>query len=497
MNTADTQWRQRAQSLTLPQQFLVGDRHCAAHSGRTFEIVSPMTGRVFTSLPAADAIDVDRAVAVARKTFESGVWSGMPPTERKKKLVRLAGLIERHRDELALMDTLCMGMPISIASNYCVQWAINCFEWFGEAIDKVYDEVAPTAQSVLATITREPIGVVGIVLPWNWPAGLLGWKVPPALAMGNSVVLKPDEQSSLSALRIAALALEAGIPEGVLNVVTGGAAVGEAIGRHEDVDAVAFTGSTQVGKLFMTYSAQSNMKPVWLECGGKSPNIIFADAPDLQAAAQSAAFGIFINTGQVCAAGSRLIVEESVRDEVVAMIADVSKLFVPADPLDAQTMLGPIAKAGQLQRVMGYIAAGQQEGARLVVGGKRIDEAGGGFYVEPTVFDGVDNEMKIAQEEIFGPVLAAITFSSTQEAITIANRSKYGLAGSVWTRDFSKAQTVARALRAGSVSINSHAEDAHDVTVPFGGYKQSGFGRDKSLHALGKYAQLKTTWIKL
>lgn len=497
MSMTIDQWRERAGALTLPKQFLVGGRENAAQSGRSFDVISPMDGRAFTSLPDGGAADVDRAVRAARKTFESGAWSRMAPADRKKRLLRLVALIESHRDELALLDTLCMGMPISISTGYCVQWAINCFEWFGEAIDKLYDEVAPTSSSVLATVTREPVGVVGIVLPWNWPTGLLGWKLPPALAMGNSVVLKPDEQTSLSALKIAALALEAGIPEGVLNVVTGRAEVGEAIGRHADIDSVAFTGSTQVGKLFLKYSAESNMKAVWLECGGKSPNIIFADAPDLDAAAHNAAAAVFINTGQVCAAGTRLIVEESVRDRVVAAIAEASKNFLPGNPLDPRTILGPLSKAAQLQRVVSYIDHGQQEGARLVFGGKHVNEEGGGYYVEPTLFDKVDNCMRIAQDEIFGPVLATITFASVQEAIDIANTTQYGLAGAVWTRDFGKAQTVARALRAGSISVNCYGDDVHDVTVPFGGYKQSGFGRDKSLHALSKYAQLKTTWIKL
>lgn len=497
MSVAIDHWRERAKALTLPRQFLVGGRESAAHSGRSFDVISPMNGRAFASLPDGGAADVDHAVRVARKVFESGGWSRMAPGERKKRMLRLAALIERHRDELALLDTLCMGMPIAIATGYCVQWAINGFEWFGEAIDKLYDEVAPTSSSVLATIMREPVGVVGIVLPWNWPSGLLGWKLPPALAMGNSIVLKPDEQTSLSALRIATLALEAGIPEGVVNVVTGRAEVGEAIGRHADIDTVAFTGSTQVGKLFLKYSAESNMKAVWLECGGKSPNIIFADAPDLDAAARSAAAAVFINTGQVCAAGTRLIVEESVRDPVVAAITEASKNFVPGDPLDPRAILGPVSKAAQLRRVLSYIEYGQQDGARLVFGGKRVDEEAGGYYIEPALFDGVDNRMRIAQDEIFGPVLATIPFKSVQEAIELANTTQYGLAGAVWTRDFSKAQTVARAIRAGSISVNCYGEDAHDVTVPFGGYKQSGFGRDKSLHALSKYAQLKTTWIKL
>ena len=495
--TATVDWRARAESLQVPRAILIGGWRGAAQSGKTYDVVSPRNGRIIATLPECDRGDVDRAVTEARRSFDSGVWADMAPKERKKRLRRLAELIDAHRGELALMDSMCMGVPISIAMNYCVQWAVNGFEWYGEAIDKIYDEVAPTEKSVVATITREPVGVVAAVLPWNWPVGLLGWKVPPALAAGNSVVLKPDEQSSLSALRIAELALEAGIPEGVFNVVTGGPAVGEAIGRHPDIDVVGFTGSTEVGKLFLKYSAESNMKPVWTECGGKSPNIVFADAPDLDETARESAMAIFINTGQVCAAGPRLIVEESVRERVIDILSQVGKSMRPADPLLADTLLGPIAKATQLERVLSYIAIGQSEGARLRLGGERINQNSGGFFVEPTVFDAVDNTMRIAQEEIFGPVLSVISFRTTEEAIALANDTSYGLASAIWTRDLSKAHRVSRAIRAGSVSVNCYGADAHDMTVPFGGYKQSGFGRDKSLHALDKYMQLKTTWIKL
>ncbi|MDE2305567.1 MAG: aldehyde dehydrogenase [Gammaproteobacteria bacterium] len=490
-------WHARSQSLKLPTEILIDGKFCGAQSGKTYEVVNPATGRAVARLPDCGAADVDRAVAAARRSFESGVWSGLAPRERKKVLKKLSELIDAHREELALMDSISMGMPIAIASGYCVQWAVNCFEWYGEAIDKIYDEVAPTDRGVFATITREPVGVVGAVLPWNWPTGLLGWKVPPALATGNSVVLKPDEQTSLSALKIAALALEAGLPPGVFNVVTGGPVVGEAIGRHMDIDVVGFTGSTEVGKLFLKYAAESNMKPVWTECGGKSPNIVFADAPNLQEAAQESALAIFLNTGQICAAGSRLIVEESVKDQVLEIISAVGQSLKPSDPLRGDTMLGPIAKASQLERVMSYIAIGAKEGAKLRIGGSRVNEASGGFFVEPTVFDRVDNSMRIAQEEIFGPVLSTISFRSVEEAIALANKTTYGLASAVWTGSLSKAHKVSRAIRAGAVSVNCYAADAHDVTVPFGGYKQSGFGRDKSLHALDKYVQLKTTWMKL
>ena len=490
-------WHVRARGLNLQTRPFIGGRFDDAPAERAFDCVSPIDGKRIASLADVGARGVDAAVTAARKAFESGVWADMAPRARKKVMLKLAALVDQHREELALLDTLCMGMPISISKDYCVQWAINALEWYGEAIDKLYDEVAPTDRSVLALITREPVGVVGAVLPWNWPMGLLGWKVPPALAAGNSVVLKPDEQTSLSALRFAGLAQEAGLPEGVLNVVTGGPAVGEAIGRHPDIDVVGFTGSTEVGKLFMKYSAESNMKPVWTECGGKGPNIVFADAPDLAVAAQTAAFMIFLNTGQVCAAASRLIIEESARDQVLEIIKGVGQALAPADPLEAQTMLGPIAKASQLERVLEFIDTGRKEGARLVTGGGRARIESGGFFIEPTVFDGVRNDMRIAQEEIFGPVLSTITFRTPEEAVAIANASTYGLSGAIWTQNLSKAHTLARALRCGSVAVNAYSDDAHDITVPFGGYKQSGFGRDKSLHALDKYTQLKTTWVKL
>ena len=490
-------WHVRARGLNLQTRPFINGRFDDAPAERAFDCVSPIDGKRIASLAEVGARGVDAAVTAARKAFESGVWANMAPRARKKVMLKLAALVDQHREELALLDTLCMGMPISISKDYCVPWAINALEWYGEAIDKLYDEVAPTDRSVLALITREPVGVVGAVLPWNWPMGLLGWKVPPALAAGNSVVLKPDEQTSLSALRFAGLAQEAGLPDGVLNVVTGGPAVGEAIGRHPDIDVVGFTGSTEVGKLFMKYSAESNMKPVWTECGGKGPNIVFADAPDLAVAAQTAAFMIFLNTGQVCAAASRLIIEESAREQVLEVIKGVGQALAPADPLEAQTMLGPIAKASQLERVLGYIETGRKEGARLVTGGGRARIESGGFFIEPTVFDGVRNDMRIAQEEIFGPVLSTITFRTPEEAVAIANASNYGLSGAIWTQNLSKAHTLARALRCGSVAVNAYSDDAHDMTVPFGGYKQSGFGRDKSLHALDKYTQLKTTWVNL
>ena len=389
-----------------------------------------------------------------------------------------------------------MGKPIGDSSRIDIPAVVNCIRWNAEAVDKIYDEVAPTGDDAVAMLVREPMGVIGAVVPWNFPLLMAAWKMGPALATGNSMVIKPAEQSPLTMIRAAELAVEAGLPEGVLNVVPGfGETAGQALGRHMDVDAIAFTGSGEVGKLFMKYSGESNMKRVTLECGGKTPNIIMADAPDLDAAATAAAWGIFFNQGEVCNAGSRLLVEEKVRDEVVEKVMKVAQTLRVGDPLDPATQMGAMVDEGQMERVLGYIEKGQSEGADVKLGGKRIMAESGGYYIEPTVFDGVKNDMTIAQEEIFGPVLSTISFGDYDEAIKIGNDTIYGLAAAVWTSDIKKAHRAAKALRAGSVWVNCF--DAGDMSTPFGGYKQSGFGRDKSLHALEKYTELKTIWIDL
>ena len=411
-------------------------------------------------------------------------------------LVRFAELIQKNANELALLETLDMGKPILMARHGDLRAVTECVRWYGEAIDKLYDEIAPTPRDALALITREPIGVVGAVVPWNFPLLMAAWKFAPALATGNSVVLKPAEQSPLSALRIAELAVEAGIPPGVFNVVPGfGETAGQALGRHMDEDALAFTGSTEVGKLFLKYAAESNMKSVSLECGGKTPNIVFADAPDLDDAAKGAADGIFYNSGQVCDAASRLLVEDSIHDEFLSKVAAFAKRYQPGDPLNERTQMGSMVDATQTRRVLDFIDAGKNEGAKLALGGKQVRQETGGYYIEPTIFDGVDNQMSIAREEIFGPVLSTITFRTEEEAIKLANDSKYGLEANLWTNDLSKAHSMARALRAGTVTVNTR--DGGGIEVPFGGYKQSGYGRDKSLHAFHKYTQLKTTYIKI
>ena len=489
-------WHGRALSLKARGEAVINGQRVPAIDGATFASLSPIDGRQLALVAAGDARDIDAAVKVARLTFERGDWSHQTPAARKRALQRFAELIEAATEELALLETLDMGKPINDALNVDVPATARCIRWYGEAIDKIYGEIAPTPRDSLALITREPVGVVGAIVPWNFPMIMAAWKIGPVLASGNSLVLKPSEKSPLSALRLAELAIEAGIPPGVFNVVPGfGHTAGKALALHMDVDAIAFTGSTATGKLVAEYAAQSNLKRVSLECGGKSPNIVMADYPDLKRAARAAAAAIFFNQGEMCSAGSRLLVQESIRDALLEEVVAIAKALPPGDPLDVTTRLGALVDESQTKRVVDYIGTGRGEGATVAVGGARVREGSGGCYVEPTVFAGVRPEMRIAREEIFGPVLAAITFRDLDEAIRIGNDVVYGLAAAVWTRDITAAHRAARTLRAGTVYINCY--DADDLTVPFGGFKQSGNGRDKSLHAFEKYTELKTTWIDL
>jgi len=402
----------------------------------------------------------------------------------------------QHAEELALLETLDMGKPIKYSQSVDVPAAANCIRWYGEAIDKMYDEIAPTAESSLALITREPVGVVGAIVPWNYPLIMSAWKIAPALAAGNSVVLKPSEKSPLSALRLAEIALEAGIPVGVFNVVPGyGHEAGAALALHMDVDCIAFTGSTAVGKKILQMAGQSNLKRAWTELGGKSANIVCADCPSLDAAVSAAIGSIYFNQGESCNAPSRLFVEASIKEQFMEKALALMPRFQPGDPLDEATVMGAIVDAAQMQTVMGYIEAGKAGGARLRSGGTAARVDSGGFYIAPTLFDQVDGTMRIAREEIFGPVLSVLSFTDIKDAVRQANATPYGLQAAVWTRDLTKAIQSARALRAGTVHVNQYDND--DMTVPFGGVKQSGNGRDKSLHAIDKYTELKTTWIQI
>ncbi|MEV5753721.1 aldehyde dehydrogenase [Actinoallomurus sp. NPDC052308] len=495
MHATHEELLRRAKELDLPAQHHIDGRD-EAGGGASFAVVSPRDGQVLAEVADAGVAEVDAAVAAARRAFDSGPWPRLAPVERGRALLRLADLLEEHRADLALTISLEMGKPIGESHAIELRAAIGTFRWYGQLADKLADEVPQTAADALALVTREPTGVVGAVVPWNFPLTLASWKVAPALAAGCTVVLKPSEWSPLSALMVGRLATEAGLPPGVLNVVAGdGPTAGRALGLHPGVDVLAFTGSTAVGRHFLRYAADSNLKRVWLELGGKSPNIILPDAPDLEQAAATAAWGIFFNQGEMCTAPSRLLVHCSVAERVVEAVVERARALRVGDPLDPGTEMGALARQSHLERVMGHVRTGLDEGARLRAGGEPILAESGGSYLRPTVFDQVAPGSRLAREEIFGPVLSVLTFDDLDEAVALANDTEYGLAAGLWTSDLSTAHKVARALRAGTVWVNCYEEG--DLTVPFGGVKQSGNGRDKSVHALEKYTELKTTWIQL
>jgi gamma-glutamyl-gamma-aminobutyraldehyde dehydrogenase len=476
--------------------FIDGEFRDAA-SGETFVTENPATGRPLASVAAGDTADIDAAVGAARRAVDDGRGWKRAPAERKRILLDFADLLESNAEELALLDSLEAGKPITDCRDVDLPDTVKTFRWFAEAIDKVFDSVAPTGQDALALIVREPIGVVGAVLPWNFPILMAAWKAAPALAAGNSMVIKPAELTSLSTIRMAELAVEAGMPEGVLNVVPGlGETAGQALGRHMNVDMLSFTGSTEVGRFFLKYAAESNLKRITLEMGGKSPQVVLADAPDLDRVAEQVLFAGLVNMGENCSCGSRLLVDRSVRDDLVERLVDGLKAWPVGDPQDPETRLGPMIERPHLDKVLGYIEAGRAEGARVVTGGERTRTDSGGYFVAPTIFDDVRNTMRIAREEIFGPIISLVPFDDEDEAVTLANQTNYGLAASVYTTNLDRAIRVSRAIKAGTVGVNAYSEG--DVTTPFGGFKESGFGgRDKGLEAFDQYTEKKTIWFAL
>ncbi len=493
-------WHDRAQALIddrrLDGRAWINGQRVAARDEQTFECRSPIDGRLLVPVARGQAADIDAAVQGARQAFDDRRWAGKAPAIRKRILLRFAELINQHKDELALLETLDMGKPIQHSLGVDVPAAARAIAWYAEAIDKVYDEVAPTADSGLALIQREPMGVIGAIVPWNYPLIMAAWKLGPALATGNSVVLKPSEKSPLTALRLGELAQKAGLPDGVLQVVPGfGHEAGEALALHMEVDAIGFTGSTRVGRAMLGYAGQSNLKRVFNELGGKSAFIVFDDSDAIERAVDAVATGIFFNQGESCNAPSRLLLHRGIADDFVQAVVAKAARWQPGDPLSPRTQMGALVDEGQLRTVLGFIDSAREQGAQCLTGGQQALAETGGFYVQPTVFDQVQPGMRIAQEEIFGPVLSVLRFDTEAEALALANDSRYGLQASVWSAHIDRAHRVARALRAGTVHVNQYDED--DITVPFGGYKQSGNGRDKSLHALDKYTELKTTWLRI
>jgi gamma-glutamyl-gamma-aminobutyraldehyde dehydrogenase len=489
-------WQQLRTKISIPSKHWIDGNYVDSVSGATIDKLSATDGKHLVAFARGDGLDVDKAVAAADRSFNAGVWANLDPTVRKEKLLKVAELMDKYRDELALLETLDVGKTITESWNDDLTSAINTFKYYAELIDKVYGEIAPTSKNFFYYITKEPIGVVGIIVPWNYPLLMTSWKLAAALAAGNSVVIKPSERSPLTALKLAEIIKEAGVPDGVVNVILGyGHEAGEALALHHKVRAIGFTGSTAVGAKMIAYSSQSNLKRVYNELGGKSPVIVFNDFEDLQQVAQTMTGIMFYNQGQSCHAPSRLLVHDSIADKLLEHMVACAKNYIPDDPLLEQTTLGAVIDEKHLQRILGYIDIGKNNGANCIYGGNRVHNATGGYYVEPTIFDNVTQQMQIAQEEIFGPVLSVIRFKTEAEAIAIANDTEYGLAAGLWSNNINRVHRVIPQLKAGMVNVNDYSSG--NLTVPFGGFKQSGNGRDKSIHALDKYLELKTVCIKL
>src|ERR1700758_340573 len=484
-----------AQKVNIkPGRMLIGGEWI--EGSKHLDTINPATGEVLAHMPEASRAEVDRAVEAARRAFEdrNGAWRKLSASERGRLIWKLADLVEKNIDELAEIETLDNGKPISESRNIDMPMVVDVLRYFAGLATKIQGETVNKVESAFPYTLLEPVGVVGLIIPWNFPLLLASYKVGPALACGNTVVLKPAEQTPLTTLKFGELVIEAGFPAGVVNILTGGPQTGKAIVAHPGIDKIAFTGSTAVGKEIMRGAADT-LKRVTLELGGKSPNIVFADA-EIDSAVKGAINGIFYGQGEVCNAGSRLFVESKVQDEFLDKLAARAKKLQPGDPLDPKTRMGAIVSQDQMKIVQGYIEAGKQEGAQLITGGKRVLLDGAeGFFIEPTIFGGVNNDMKIAQEEIFGPVLATLTFDNVDQVIDLANRNQYGLAAAVWTRDIKKAHAVSRQLRAGTVWINTYG--LMDAALPFGGYKSSGFGRELGAHAIEHYTELKTVWLNM
>ncbi|AEY64873.1 aldehyde dehydrogenase [Clostridium sp. BNL1100] len=483
------------ENAEIKTKAFINGKYVDSLDGETFDKVSPIDGKVIAKIASCKQADVDLAVSAARQAYEKGVWSDITPEQRKNILYAFANLVEAHHMELATLETMDMGKPISNSIGE-IRRCFNGIRWFAEAIDKLYGAVATTRPNINAQIVREPYGVVAAIIPWNYPLMMAVWKFAPALAAGNSVVLKPAEQSPLTLLCIAEFAKQAGIPDGVFNVVPGyGETAGQALALHMDVDKITFTGSSEVGKLIMQYSGLSNMKRVSLECGGKCPNIVFPDAYDLDDVAKQTAGAMFYNSGQVCDSPTRLLIHKSIKEAFLKKLIEYSKEYMPQNPLGPACSMGSVVTGEQMERILNYIEIGKLEGAKLIMGGKQVLSESGGYYVEPTIFSDVNNKMRIAQEEIFGPVLSVIEFETEEEAIEIANDSIYGLCAFVWTSDLKKAVSLSKKLKCGKILINSTGDG--DWSVPHGGFKQSGFGRDKSIESIEQYTQTKLTWIEL
>lgn len=487
-------WQERALELKPQSQLFIDGKFVDAASGKTFENFSPSDGHLICNIASGDVEDINRAVASAKKAFDSGIWREMNPRDKKVIMLRWAQLLGEHKEELALLEAIDTGRPISDALSVDAPNSTRVIQWYAETIDKTYDEIAPAPRNALAMVTREPLGVIGAVVPWNYPMMITSWKLGPAIAMGNSIVVKPAENSSLSALKMAELAVAAGLPHGVFNVVPGlGSEAGQALARHMDVAKIAFTGSGPTGRKMMQYAAESNMKQVSLELGGKSPQVVLNDCVDLEAAASTIAWAIYYNAGQTCNAGSRIIVEKGVKEELFAHLHKFLESFVVGNQFDPATQMAGLVSELQRDRVNAYLDLIGQDGEKLIFGGDKT--TGSDLLIKPTLIDNVKPDSRLAQEEIFGPVLVAIDAKDEEDALRLANGTEYGLAASVWTNNVARAHKFARKLRAGTVWVNTF--DMLDVITPFGGFGASGSGRDKSLHALDAYSALKTTWVDL